>query len=135
MPNSLYDSARERLLLGSFNWTSDAFNLVLVDGTPSYTVSLTTHTFYSSVQGSVVSGPVALASKTIVAGAAAASNVTFTGVSGPSIESIVCYKQVTTAQDSPLLFYIDTATGLPITPNGGDIIVSWDLGPNKIFKP
>ena len=30
--------------------------------------------------------------------------------------------------------YIDTATGLPITPNGGDIIVTWDNGINKIFR-
>ena len=30
--------------------------------------------------------------------------------------------------------WIDTATGLPVTPNGGDITVSWDNGTNKIFK-
>lgn len=134
MPNSLYDSARERLLLGSFSWTSDTFNLVLVDNTP-YTVSLTSHVFYVSVQGSVIAGPVALASKAVVAGAADAADATFLTVTGASIESIVCYKQVTTASDSPLLFYIDTATGLPITPNGGDIIVTWDNGPNRIFRP
>ena len=37
------------------------------------------------------------------------------------------------AVDSGINF-IDTATGLPITPNGGDIIVTWDNGANKIFK-
>lgn len=134
MANSLYDEARERLLLGSFAWTSDTFNLVLVNNT-SYTVALTTHEFYVSAQGGVVAGPVALASKTVVAGAADANDVTFTTVTGAVIGSIVCYKSVTTPSDSPLLFYIDTATGLPITPNGGDIIVTWDSGPNRIFKP
>lgn len=135
MPNSLYDEARERLLLGSFNWTSDTFNLVLVNTASSYTVSLTSHEFYVSAQGGVIAGPVALASKAIVAGAADAADATFTGVSGSVIGAIVCYKQVTTASDSPLLFFIDTATGLPITPNGGDIIVTWDSGPNRIFRP
>lgn len=36
--------------------------------------------------------------------------------------------------DSPLIAYIDTATGLPVTPNGGDITIAWDSGANKIFK-
>ena len=39
-----------------------------------------------------------------------------------------------TDSTSPLIAFIDTATGLPITPNGGDIIVTWDNGPNKLFK-
>lgn len=32
------------------------------------------------------------------------------------------------------LVWIDSATGLPITPNGGNIIVTWDTGVNKIFR-
>lgn len=27
-----------------------------------------------------------------------------------------------------------TGSGLPVTPNGGNIVISWDNGPNKIFK-
>ena len=38
------------------------------------------------------------------------------------------------AGTSPLIANIDVATGLPITPSGGDIIVQWDTGANKIFK-
>jgi hypothetical protein len=30
--------------------------------------------------------------------------------------------------------YIDAATGLPLTPNGGDVTIQWDNGANKIFK-
>ena len=33
---------------------------------------------------------------------------------------IVIYKDTGTEATSPLLAMIDTATGLPITPNGGD---------------
>lgn len=36
--------------------------------------------------------------------------------------------------ESPLLAYIDTATGLPVTPNGADITVAWDSGANRIYK-
>lgn len=134
MANALYDKARERLLLAQFNWTSDTFECVL--GTSSiYTVNLTTHEFYSAMNAGVVAGPVALASKAVTAGAADANDVTFSSVSGTTIQFIGLYKNVTNPSDSPLLAYIDTATGLPITPNGGDIIVTWDNGPNKIFKP
>ncbi|GAI46620.1 unnamed protein product, partial [marine sediment metagenome] len=35
---------------------------------------------------------------------------------------------------SPLIALIDTATGLPVTPNDGDITIAWDNGANKIFK-
>lgn len=134
MANALYDKARERLLRGQFDWINDTFNCVLVDN-GTYTVNLSTHEFYNAVQAGVIAGPVALAAKAVVSGAADANDVTFSSVSGASIESIVLYKSVTDPTDSPLLAYIDTATGLPITPNGGDIIVTWDNGPNKIFKP
>ena len=63
-----------------------------------------------------------------------AADITFTSVSGPSIEAIILFADTGTESTSPLIAYIDTATGLPITPNGGDIIVTWDNGANKIFK-
>jgi hypothetical protein len=46
----------------------------------------------------------------------------------------VGYKDTGTESTSLLIFYIDTATGLPCTPNGGNITVAWDSGANKIFK-
>jgi hypothetical protein len=55
-------------------------------------------------------------------------------VSGASCESIVVYKDTGSAATSPLVAFFDTATGLPVTPNGGDIIITWDSGANKIFK-
>jgi len=134
MANALYEKGRERLLKAQFDWINDVFNVVLVD-TGVYTPNLTSHEYYNAVQAGVVAGPVPLAAKAVVSGAADANDVTFSSVSGASIEAIVCYKSVTNPADSPLLFYIDTATGLPITPNGGDIIVTWDNGANKIFKP
>ena len=75
-----------------------------------------------------------LTGKGTAGGAADAADVTFNGVSGTSIEAILLFKDTGVAATSPLIAYIDTATGLPITPNGGDIIVTWDNGTNKIFK-
>lgn len=134
MSNALFEKARERLLKAQTDWINDTINVVLGDS-GVYTVNLTTHEYYNAMQAGVIAGPVALAGKAVTSGAADASDVTFSAVSGSSIEFIGCYKSVTNPADSPLIFYIDTATGLPITPNGGDIIVTWDNGANKIFKP
>ena len=134
MANALYDKARERFLTGQFNWTTDSIKSVLVD-TGAYTVSLTSHEFLSDISSSArVSTSGAFTGKTTTGGAADANDITFSSVSGPSIEAIVIYADTGTEATSPLIAFIDTATGLPITPNGGDIIVTWDNGANKIFK-
>ncbi len=134
MANTLYDYARQRFLEAQINWMSDNIKVILVD-TGSYTPNTASHQYLSDVSGSArIAGPVILTSKATTGGAADAADCTFTAVSGASIEAIVIYKDTGTESTSPLIAYIDTATGLPITPNGGDIIVTWDNGTNKIFK-
>ena len=134
MANALYDKARERFLTAQLNWSTDTIKAVLVD-TGVYTPNLASHEYLSDISGSArISTSSALTGKTTASGAADANDVTFTSVSGASIEAIVLYKDTGTEGTSPLIAYIDTATGLPITPNGGDIIVTWDSGPNRIYK-
>lgn len=134
MANALFDKARQRFLEGQFNWNTDTIKAVLVD-TGTYTVNLSAHEFLSDVgSGSRISTSGAFTGKATTGGAADANDVTFTSVTGASIEAIILYKDTGTDSTSPLIAFIDTATGLPITPNGGDIIVTWDNGPNKIFK-
>ncbi len=134
MANTLYDYARQRFLEAQINWMSDTIKVILVD-TGSYTPNTASHQYLSDVSGSArIAGPVTLTSKATTGGAADAADCTFTAVSGASIEAIVIYKDTGTESTSPLIAYIDTATGLPITPNGGDIVVTWDNGTNKYFK-
>ena len=134
MANALFDKARQRFLEGQFNWNTDTIKAVLVD-TGTYTVNLSAHEFLSDIgTGARISPSGAFTGKATTGGAADANDVTFTSVTGASIEAIVLYKDTGTDSTSPLIAFIDTATGLPITPNGGDIIVTWDNGPNKIFK-
>lgn len=134
MANTLYDHARQRFLEAQINWMTDTIKVILVD-TGNYTPQTATHQYLSDVSSSArIAGPVTLTSKATTGGAADAADVTFTSVSGPSIEAIIIYSDTGTEATSPLIAFIDTATGLPITPNGGDIIVTWDKGTNKIFK-
>ena len=134
MANALFDKARQRFLEGQFNWNTDTIKAVLVD-TGTYTENLSAPEFLSDVgSGSRISTSGAFTGKATTGGAADANDVTFTSVTGASIEAIILYKDTGTDSTSPLIAFINTATGLPITPNGGDIIVTWDNGPNKIFK-
>lgn len=134
MANTLYDFARQRFLEAQINWMTDTIKVILVD-TGAYTPQTAVHQYLADIPISArIAGPVTLTSKSTAGGAADAADCTFTSVTGASIESIVIYSDSGTEATSPLIAYIDTATGLPITPNGGDIIVTWDNGANKIFK-
>jgi hypothetical protein len=33
-----------------------------------------------------------------------------------------------------LIAYINSGTGLPLTPGGGDVTIQWDAGASRIFK-
>ncbi len=134
MANTLYDFARQRFLEAQINWMTDTIKVILVD-TGAYTPQTGVHQYLSDIPTSArIAGPVTLTSKATTGGAADAADCTFTSVTGASIESIIIYADTGVEATSPLIAYIDTATGLPITPNGGDIIVTWDNGTNKIFK-
>lgn len=134
MANTLFDYCRQMFLEGKINWMTDTVKCILVD-TGAYTPQTATHKYLSDIATSArVAGPVTLTAKSTTGGAADAADCTFTAVSGASIEAIVIYRDSGSEATSELIAWIDTATGLPITPNGGDIIVTWDNGSNKIFK-
>lgn len=134
MANTLYDKTRQRFLEAQINWMTDTIKVILVD-TGAYTPQVGIHEYLSDIPSSArIAGPVTLTAKATTGGAADAADVTFPSVSGPSIEAIIIYSDTGTEATSPLIAIIDTATGLPITPNGGDIIVVWDNGANKIFR-
>jgi hypothetical protein len=155
----------------------------------------------------LVGAAVALASPTVTAGVADAADITFTGVTGASVEAVLIYKDTGTASTSRVVCIIDgrqivtcaaqaaasatsvaverlvagipngtvltfsngasatlsalanagdrtitvsalaaiitagsradaptTGSGLPVTPNGGNIAVAWDNSSNRIFK-
>ena len=134
MANALYGKGREKFLTGDIAWDTDNIKVCLVD-TASYTVSIDVDEFLSDVpSGARVATSGNLTSKTTTLGVADAANVTFGTVTGAQCEALVIYKFVSNDSNSPLIAYIDDATNLPITPNGGDITVAWDSGGNRIFK-
>lgn len=133
MANQLYNKAREGFLSGDIDWDAGDIRAVLVDS-GQYTFSAT-HQFLSSIAvGARIATSSALTGKTVTDGVADAADVVLPAVTGVSVEAIVIYQNTGSASTSRLIAYIDTATGLPVTPNGGDITVVWDNGANRIFK-
>jgi predicted signal transduction protein with EAL and GGDEF domain len=131
MANALYDFGREGFLASDIDWDADSIKVALVDAT--YVRNLATHDFHDDLTG-IVATSGNLASKTVAAGVADAADVTLSAVSGATITQLVIYQDTGVSATSRLIANIDTATGLPLVPNGGDITVSFDNGVNKIFK-
>lgn len=134
MANALYGLGRQLILEGGIAMLTDNLKIVLVD-TATYTVDIDVHDFLDDIPaGERVATSANLTTKTTTLGVFDADDVTFSSVTGDPSEAVVLYKDTGSAATSPLIAYIDTATGLPVTPNGGDITVTWDSGADKIFK-
>lgn len=127
MANALYGLGKQKFLNGDLDWAAHDIKCVLVD-TATYAVNLTTDEFLAAIgAGERVATSGNLASKTSTLGVADAADVTFTTVTGDQSEALVIYRDTADAATSPLIAYIDTAVGLPVTPNGGDITVAWHV--------
>jgi hypothetical protein len=134
MANVLYPKFKE-ILLGTgtrIDLSADNIKAILVD-LADYTYSAA-HQFLSDVpSGAREETSANLASKTITNGVFDAADVTFTAAAGDPCEAVIVYKDTGSAATSNLIVFVDTATGLPATLNGGDVVVAWDNGANKIF--
>jgi hypothetical protein len=141
MANVLYDVGRNYFLNGSINWLNDPIRVALVsisNQPTAYVFNASLDTVYASVPtGARVGFSIAsVGSKTATSGIADGADTVFSAVSGPTIGALIVLRSSATANasDWPMIAYIDTATGMPVGPNGGDITVQWDNGTNKIFK-
>lgn len=127
MANALYPLWKEQLLqfTTNNNLSAGTVKVALID-TGTYTYSAA-HQFWSSASAASVGTPQTIGSKTFTNGVFDGADVTFTAVTGNSVEALIIYIDTGTASTSPLVAYIDTSvTGLPVTPNGGDITVTWN---------
>jgi hypothetical protein len=122
--NALYDKGREGFLDGSIDFDTDTIKIALVLST--YTVNLATHQFVTDLGANILIRSSALTSKTVAAGVADAADVLFALLAGAAFRYIVIYKDTGSDATSRLIAYLDTATGLPTTPNGADLTVVWD---------
>lgn len=117
------------------NILTDDIRLILID-VADYTVNLATHDFLDDIPAAArvkVSG--SLAGKSSTGGVFNHTAAVLTAVTGDPSEAVIYYKHTGVESTSRLMVYVDAASsGLPVTPNGGDITITPDTGANKAFK-
>ena len=126
MANALYPRWKQALLEFTADNDLDGQTVKVALVTAGYTYS-GANQYYSSVSASVVGTPQTLGNKTFTDGVFDADDVTFLAVSGSQVVSLVIYIDTGNPATSPLVAFIDSGvTNLPVTPNGGDITITWN---------
>ena len=134
MANNLYPIWKAKLLTDSLGGNANldetgvegTFALLIDTGVYSYSDA---HDFFNDLSGVVgeATGK-EITNPTTASGVFDGDNVTFSSVSGNTVEAIVIYRKNAGANTTHyLVAFIDTGvTGLPVTPNGGDITITWN---------
>jgi hypothetical protein len=128
MANAIYPKYKEVILGAATNTNllTGTVKVALVD-TGTYTYNAADQ-FLTSLTGVVGTAQTIGATKSVTNGVFDGADVTYTTVTGNSVEALVIYVDTGTAATSPLVAYIDTGvTGLPVTPNGGNITITWSV--------
>lgn len=132
MANAVYPKYKQSLMTEadankSLDQTGAAAPFAALVTTSGGYVYSAAHQFYSSLTN-VQGTDVAIATPTVVNGLFDGDDCTFTAVSGTVIGAIVIYRKNAGANTTwRLVLYEDTSvTGLPVTPNGGNIVITWN---------
>jgi hypothetical protein len=123
MANAAYDTFKNGLGLKVFDMDADVFKATLSDAA-DYTYSAA-HDFYGGASPDVpaaakvaVSGDIA--GTWSAAGVFDSADFTWTAVTGDQCEQVLLWDDTIT-DDRLCVFYDTGMTGMPVTPNGGDI--------------
>ena len=134
MANAIYPKFKEQLLQGGVNMSTADIRFILFDLTDD-AYDAANEFVGDLVAGAIVKRTAAGAgSKTFTNGVFDCADSVFAAVTGDPCEAIIAYVYNASDAAARLIAFIDTGvTGLPVTPNGGDINVAWNAGANKIF--
>ena len=131
MANTIYPKWKEALITGAANaalngsGTTGVYVALVDTGTYTYSAA---HEFFSSLSGIVGTDQEIGATKTYTNGVFDGADITHPSVTGASSEALVLYVKNAGANTTwRLVAFIDTGvTGLPVTPNGGNIATTWN---------
>jgi len=127
MANLVYPKFKNALLNGDVDMDAVTIQCVLVD-LADYTYNAE-HEFLTDLPAAARVAQVGLANPNIgvvADGVFDGDDVVFNTVSGDEAEAVVLYVDTGVEGTSRLVGFIDTAPGLPITPNGGNIPINWN---------
>ncbi len=137
MANGFFQHGVKHFALGDIVWKAtggDTPRTALID-TADYTVDLANHEFLTSVAAAAreeTSGNMTLVDAA-ADGVVDASDIALVGTAGDQCEGILVYDFETGDSDSALLFWWDSAPGLPVT-LGGDVDIVWPNTADRIAR-
>jgi hypothetical protein len=137
MANFIYKKAKEAILNGEINFSSNSFKALLVD-INAYTVSESTHQFVSDVAAESImkrSNNLSLVTNTL--GVIDADDLIISDYTGEAFGAIILYQVGYSDSVSRLIFYIDSSSGLPFSgsSNNTPVTIFWDkTSINKILS-
>ncbi len=123
MANKAYPLGRAAFAEALVAWSTDNIKVALL--TNGYTYSAA-HQFVTDLGANIVARSGNLGTKTSVGGVLKSGIATWPVLTGAQCFYAVIYKDTGTDATSRLLYYIDTATNLPGTPNGIDVTCQFD---------
>lgn len=123
MADAVYPKGLENFGAGNIDYDANTIKITLIDAA-DYTYS-SAHDAIDDVPAAARVASATLGTKTNTNGTLDAADPTFSAVTGDVSEALVIWKDSGVEATSWLIAYIDSYTGLPVTPNGGDITVAF----------
>jgi|SRR5215204_2666587 len=133
MANAVYPLYKQNLLAGTAGYDIDVDTAqdgpycALVDVGYVYGAG---HNFFSETTpaSNMVGTAQRITTPTVATGTFDGSDLTYTAVTGDQVTQLVIYRANSGANTTwPLVLKLDTGvTGLPVTPNGGNITITWN---------
>lgn len=138
MANAIFTAYRNVVFSGGSaanivpDWNTDSIKAMFVDHADDTPVAATDDfidDILSAARVPALGSCPALGTVTIGsvgAGVVDAADTVFTSLNGDPSESLILFQDTGSEATSDLLCFWDTATGLPLTPNGGNVTVTWN---------
>lgn len=135
MANFVYGKAKQKILNGEIDFSSNNFKILLTNST--YSPNQNTDEFVSNITSSSIEyRSENLNNITNNLGVIDANDITFSLSANKSIDALVLYQVGVNDSSSILLLYIDTATGLPFPGSSQAVTVSinWSNEATRILS-
>jgi|694.fasta_scaffold01871_38 hypothetical protein len=136
MANFVYKKAKESLLNGEFNLSSNSLKVLLIDKS-LYTPNEDTDRYISDIPASAIKKRSNSITNVVNSlGVLDADNVSINDYSGESFSAIVLYQSGSSDSNSKLIFFIDTSSGLPFAGSNSDtpVTIIWSDSNTKILS-
>ena len=136
MANFVYKKAKESLLNGEFNLSSNNLKVLLIDKS-LYTPNENSDQYISDIPASAIKKRSNNITNVVSSlGVLDADNVSIGDYNGQYFDGVVLYQSGSSDSNSKLIFFIDTSSGLPFVGSNSDtpVTIIWSDSNTKILS-